>query len=630
MRGMMWPPFFIHAFLYWIKELGGRLLRKISIICNINIYPYLYYPAYLRNVLKKVDIQKYEEGYLRRLGKSNNSGFSSDSEKVTPVTIQLATIELPCDDIPNWLQTFKDLEITFSLHRWGWLLMLAVNNPSAGMKNWGLKVMKDWFLNMGNKKWHPAWESYSASERIVNALLFFYVLRDYPCSEDEDVHFLENNLIDMTVYLKNHLEFHSDKTNNHVLNNARALYMLGRLSSCEELAEIGRRIFIEETSRLITASGFLREDSSSYHFLLLRTYLEVLHIAEYTKDIIFAERMKPVATSMVKAAWIFDVYNTDNNDWNFPLIGDASPDFPINWLKDICRSIPALELYRPFAQVTNAFSGWNKIWDTNEPHSVQLPSMLLRRQKYQMYKDSGWYRVDYGNFTIIWHIYPSGSIPLYSHGHSDIFSFVLYWRGRPVIVDSGRFSYTLDKFGLYGKTTSAHNTFTSDGFDSYPVNRSIYPPKYREGKPIVKWEERGDDFYFKISHDGFQRLNEHHFAYREFHISYDTIKINDFIQGFGCHNVKTFFHFADDLRVTNYSVANSSEVHLCNDRERINAKLTIAGLTPSVRIISGVRDPDPIGWVCPEYGRCVPTSTCIVETYTSYPYKAGYSLGFVN
>lgn len=338
--------------------------------------------------------------------------------------------------------------------------------------------------------------------------------------------------------------------------------------------------------------------------------------------------MKPVATSMVKAAWIFDVSKTGSKDWDFPLIGDVSPDFPIKWLKDICRSTPVLELFRPFEQVANSFSGWNKIWETNEPYNAQPPFISPERQKCRMYKDSGWYRVDYGNFTIIWHIYPAGSIPLYSHGHNDIFSFVLYWRGCPVIVDSGRFSYTLDKFGLYGKTTSAHNTFTSDGFDPYPASRTMYPPKYRKGKPNVKWEERGDSFYLRISHDGFQRLNEHHFAYREFHISNDTIKMNDFIQGSGCHNVRTFFHFADNLKVIDNGIDNSSEVHLRNDRDRINVKLMIAGLMPSVRIISGVRDPDPIGWVFPEYGRCVPTSTCLVVTYTSYPYEAEYFLGF--
>ncbi len=626
-RSLIRPSFFIHALFYWIKESCRILLRKINIKYNVNIYRYFHSPAYLRSVLKSIEIKECEDGYLGRFVK-NNSGLGSDLEKVTPITIQLATKELRCDDLPDWLQTSEDPEITFSLHRWGWLLMLAVNNPSNGMKNWGLKVMKDWFLCMGNMKSHPAWESYSVSERIVNALMFFYVLREYSC--EGDVHFVEKKLFEMSLFLKDHLEFHGERTNNHILNNARALYMQGRLSSCEELADIGRRIFIEETPRLISTSGFLREDSTSYHFLLLRTYLEVLHIAEYTEDTAFADRMKSVATSMVKAAWCFDIHDKDNTHWDFPLVGDVSPDFPMEWLKNICRSIPALKLYRPIAQVADSHSGWNKIWEANRSDNLQEPFVLSKRQKCQMYADSGWYRVDYGNFTIIWHVSPSGSIPLYSHGHNDIFSFVLYWKGSPIIVDSGRFSYTLDKFGLYGKTTSAHSTFTSDGFGSYPSNRSIFPPKYREGKPNVKWEERENGFYFKISHDGFQRLNEHGFAYREFHISKDTISINDFIKGFGRHNVKTFFHFADNLNVTNYSTADSSEIDLCNDRERINVKLKITGLTPSVRIISGVRDPYPIGWVFPEYGRCVPASTCLVETYTSYPYEAEYFLGFAD
>ena len=357
-------PFnFIHAAFYWIKGIIKFFVIKTDFICRTNIYQYFYYPSYLRSILSKKIILEYDEEYIKRFEDIPCATEYPALKETSITSIRLATLEIQINDIPNWFAEFEDIEDTFSLHRWGWMLMLATNNPSLRIKEWGIRVMKDWFLNMNNKKRHPAWESYSLSERIVNGLLLLYLLRKYSCCEKDNLSFIGKNFIDMAIYLANHIEFHGEYTHNHVLNNARALYMLGRFSSFDYIADIGKMIFINETPKLITTSGFLKADSSNYHFLLLRTFLEILWVANLTGDISFAEKIKLTATKMVKAAWFFEVYNHNKNEWNYPFIGDVTPDFPAEWFKNINRSKLALSLYNPCKCEVDKNSGWNKIWN---------------------------------------------------------------------------------------------------------------------------------------------------------------------------------------------------------------------------------------------------------------------------
>lgn len=358
------PSAFFHTLFYWWKIFGRILLKKLDLIMGTKIYQFIYYPSYLKEMTNLVEPYTYNAWFLKNFEATDCRQDVNSLGMLEPVVIKLSTIELICENIPDWFKEFEDQENTFSLHRWGWLLMLAVESLSVEIKKWGIRVMKDWVLKMKDSKGHSAWESYSTSERIANALLFFYVLRKYPCIADEDLKFLEQGLMEMASHVIRNLEFHGELTNNHVLNNARALYMLGRLSGCENIANIGRKIFIEETPRMITPSGFLREDSASYHLLLLRTYLEVLWAADYTGDVLFSEKIKPFVASMAKAADFLSIYDNAEKNWSIPLIGDVTPDFPSSWLDNIFRSRPAMDMYCPTGCNVDFSSGWNGIWKT--------------------------------------------------------------------------------------------------------------------------------------------------------------------------------------------------------------------------------------------------------------------------
>lgn len=621
------PLFFIHTLFHWIKVLSWFFLIRVDHLFRTNVHPICYYPSYLKRIIKKEISHTYAEGYLRNLEVIPSIRNYSKFKEFTPPKIVLSNIEISINDVPDWLQTFNDKQDVFSLHRWGWLLMVAVDAPSAEIKRWGIRVMKDWCLKMKHNKRHPGWESYSISERIVNGLLFFYVLRNYPCDMEKDIDFLEKEFIYLALYLKEHLEFHGEFTNNHVLNNARALYLLGIFSSHKALANIGRQIFLKETQKMISPSGFLREESSYYHLLLLRTYLEILRVANINGDSSFENKIRSVAISVIKAAWIFNIYNVDENDWDFPLIGDVSPDFPIKWLVNICRSKQALELYSPNECEIYSHSGWNKIWSLNTSVNNMEEYNMVDKDYFQHFDDSGWYRLDYYDFVILWHINRSGCIPSYSHGHNDILSFVLYWKGCPVIIDPGRFSYEFEPFALYGKESKAHNTFIIDGYEPYPLNRYRQPPGYGKGSPKVDWSKKDEGFVFRISHDGFSRVNKTLYAVREFFVTKNSLKINDFIYGSGYQHIKSYFHFGENIKFEDPYLNDLNEINFSVKGKPVNIKLIVKDQKSKIKILSGIRQPEPAGWFFPEYGSATPIETCIIKS-DSVPHNAEYIFYF--
>ncbi|MFA5147175.1 MAG: heparinase II/III-family protein [Candidatus Omnitrophota bacterium] len=545
-----------------------------------------------------------------------------------PVPAELATHTAFYGGVPDWSERFDDEEDTFALNRWGWLLMLGAEKPSSGMKTFGVEVMRDWSLKMGHRKESPAWESYSVAERIVNCILFLYSQRGLPPALPEELGLLEDDIMEMGRFLLARLEFKGTLTNNHILNDARALYILGAISGWREGADMGRRIFIEETPRMITQSGFLREGSSSYHVLLLRTYLEVLWAAGRSGDDEFAERLRPTAEAMIRAAWFFIVDENSQRSEDLPLIGDVSPDFPPRWLEKICLSRPALRMYAPAVQKADLATGWNGLWqaDAEWAHPVRSAEP---EEGARIFHDSGWFRIGSGDIVLLSYVCPYGTLPAFSHLHNDLLSFVLYWKGRKVFTDAGRFSYKDEPLGLYGKSAASHNTYMVDGLEPYPVPRTIYPAGYKNARSDVEYRREGDENILKMSHTGFCRIDPSIVASREFRLTDKALVIKDSVRGSGIHTVTTFFHIADGIETAGRAAgAAPLDLALMDDRGIVRMRSSDAAEERGIRKISGKDAPGPAGWYFPGYGARKAIDTVVIEERSSLPYLAEYRLTF--
>jgi hypothetical protein len=236
-------------------------------------------------------------------------------------TIKLASRELKLEkgQIPWKRQDeFEDIEDFFALHRWQWLLV----SPSLA---WGWQQIEQWIKLFANNKQGAVWESYSVSERIVNGCLFLLAHKDIFAITGDFRLKLTDFLGEMATYLNEHLEEYGDCTNNHLLNNARALIIAGSVFGQLAILNRGCEIAEDILAKIIQPEGFLREKSSHYQLLIFCWLLDILWFVKksgFIEKTVFTNKLEAYALRMADASSL--LCGPSGNLLVY--IGDISPD----------------------------------------------------------------------------------------------------------------------------------------------------------------------------------------------------------------------------------------------------------------------------------------------------------------
>jgi len=537
------------------------------------------------------------------------------------VRLKLATGHLEVNGQPPWEMNFDDPEQTASLHRWGWLLS-ALAEPSPGIRSWGIGLMRSWIERKGESGQGLPWDPYTTSERISNALLFLVLAKDQ--TEQEVPEDLARSLLVMAAGLTGHLEYvEGGESTNHVINNARALSLAGHVLRQPSFVDLAAAMLRNDLPRLVTSEGFLREGSSHYHFLVTRWLLEMLWIARRGEDSRIREIIEPVAASMVRRCWYFLVCHDRTRAWSMPTIGDISPDCPWQWLQDLPWSGEAARLSPPQAPRPAELKGWARLFGTTDSAGNGAPK--TSDPSFQSFPASGWYRLDWKELTILWHVEPNGAPPFASHGHCDIGSCSLFWRGLEVLTDPGRMNYQeSDPVGAYGLSARAHSSVLIDGLEPFIYHRRFrFPSAYRRGRVDVSWA-LDDHLRLTIRHMGFARLYGDPVTFSRTFLAWpDRLEIVDTIKGGGRHRVETSFQWGSGMTVSAHEGGF-----------RIAAPEFTAAFEPAAgpaihwRQVRGASGPNPGGWTFPGYGEKQEACTLIGGADVSLPVTARYVLEF--
>lgn len=499
------PIFFVRATVFF----GRRALFSLQ-------YRYLpsrwYYPKAVREAFNKVmELASHNSPSPGRrppspLGRGEGEGKHRGGR------LKLATGFFEYDGEPDWQKKFDDIEQTMSLHRWGWLIYDGMD------KEQGLALIRSWLAAMGAVPKGIAGTPYAVSERIVNALQF--LPREGGIPGD-----LIAQLLSMAYHVARNIEYHGIRaTGNHLVNNARALFFAGQLLRVKELSDLALAIVAGALPWLVLRDGFLREESSHYHLLFTRWIIEIYELAKDTHHHEMENFLESRVEKLTKQCWFFLMEDSEGKR-QIPLIGDVSPDCTPEWL--IKYLTPYLDQYTP-------------------PPPIPLPRGEGGRRpgegKMRAYPESGWFRLDYGSITIFWHIPQNNMIHRATHGHADLCSFVLFYDGKPMLIDPGRPTYQGDE----GCLARNHNALTVDGFDPFLYDRAQkFPAFYQRRYAQVDWEEDGKEFVFSISHNGFYRIKGDRIDHvRRFRVGNDYLMVEDELPGKHTHTVKALFHLA--------------------------------------------------------------------------------------
>lgn len=419
--------------LIFFRPLRTRLRIKLK-----GMYSPSYYPKDIRNLWKKIN-----RTALCQCVYSDWSSIFKTPSIVNEVsdTINLAGKKLSINELLKVWESDKkyqsfEPEFHNAAHRFHWLLEKIAGGVSSEYMFSVYNLIDHWIEEQSKKSVGDSWQPYTISERICNWIVIWQT-GQFVCPLPSNLEKKINlELFKHLSVLTERLEYPaSGLVNNHILNNARALYIGGKFIKRNDFAELGKKIIIKHSSDIIGEGGFLTEASSHYQLLLTRTYVEILNVAKQEGDADFYKWLNEITTKMLSSVEFLRPINLESFV-DYPRVGDVSPDIPFDWFNPITMN-----------------HGWQALW-RSEISAVMNNS----------YQKDGWYKLNRGKWSVITYSHPCNNAYPVGHGHDDFGSFQLYFQGKPVLIDIGRLSYSEQKnIKLIGTEPEAHNSILLDG-----------------------------------------------------------------------------------------------------------------------------------------------------------------------
>jgi len=623
---LLHPTRILHTVPFYAKAIKKRFSSSAN--------PPNLYPQYIHNTYKYIKDSNFNSNvrFIKSCFKGSSERTESDYQGQR--SINLACGEFDYDKVPDWNTEFDDPEQTMSMHRWNWLLTELSNPRSPDSATWGVELIKSWIAAQGSIKSNLAWNSYTVGERICNCIIFLSCVG----AKNKNVPEAIASLRDMSLYLCKNLEYRPNGvTFNHILNNGRALYYSGQFFENHVLVELSSDIIKHEITMIVDDEGFIREGSSHYQFLVTRWILEIYIIAKAVNDVLMCDILKERLPKMIKACWFLLVYNERECDWAFPLIGDVSPDFAPDWLIGLPWSIPTIDLYKPEI-IPNPPSkkGWSKLYgDIEVRNTMPDGNGIFGKRSFQDYKESGWFRLDYDNIAIFWHVEPEGTPLFPSHGHCDTGSFVMFIEGEQLLIDPGRSSYIDNNEGISGITAAAHNQVTIDGYDPFLYHhRNRYPEFYIKSKPEVRYQWTKEGFELALRHDGFGRIVGDQITFqRTFKVYKKRLNIQDSFIGNKRHYVGTYFHWAPGLEIFKTEDADCFEINGRKLFKQAKISISVDNMSSddsmkkeNIQTSCEIKN----DWFYPRYGVKEKSKTLVYCNHMKFPLINNYTLSWSN
>lgn len=365
-------------------------------------------------------------------------------ETVQPAVLRipLATCEVALD-ARIFEQSYPDPEDSFAANRFIWLFDVLHDHGHCDAIQACRNLMQHWAAAYPRPCNHSRFESYSISERLISWLFFLMFTRHHiPLREDEAA-LLASAMRYQLSWLTNHLEYHGNGTNNHILNNARALYISGRLLQLKQAEVLGRHIFLAEVDEIVR-DGVYQEGSSHYQFLLTRNVLEMLLVAEMSDDSEFGRSLHPIVVAMLRTCYTLQ----PDGLAAIPLFGDISPDLKPAWF-----------VGHPFQTSPKRASKWRQLFRFSPRVPVAEKKIGAKSSVSGPFTE--WRHLGAGEFDV-WVNLRNGGIP--GHGHNDNGSICVFKGGQPVVVDLGLASYQCSPFDVVQVSAEGHNCPIVDGY----------------------------------------------------------------------------------------------------------------------------------------------------------------------
>lgn len=391
----------------------------------------------------------------------------------------------------------------YNLHYFDYLRQPDLDHQS------GLALVDSWIKHHPVQTGAVGWEPYPLSLRLVNWLNFFSQCEDTP----EQV---KSSLLLQTINLEKQLEFHIG--GNHLWANGKALWLAGEYLQQPRVAELGRKIVLQELDRQFLPDGGHFELSPMYHAILTEDLLDLANLCKNGAGRAAEPDLSILHHRASRAlGWLGAIID---HQGEFPLLNDAA--------YGIAATYTELMNYADRLGVAARLS--------------EVPTLSLGRWSGKNL--SGYWVFTNGPLRLIWDTANLGPDYLLGHAHCDMLSLLLDFDGQNILTDTGVSQYDEGTQRQYERGTSAHNTVVLDELEqaelwkSFRVGRRGHPKNFQQAGHTLR-----------CSHTGFEIWQPGLGHERELTFLDNGFALQDMVKGPGRHRFKAFFHFAPGVRV---------------------------------------------------------------------------------
>ncbi len=362
-------------------------------------------------------------------------------------------------------------------------------------KEVGLDLIHNYIANIAQAK--DGLEPFPISLRIINWVKFLI-------KHQIQVEEINQSLYAQLKVLLDHLEYHL--LGNHLLENGFALFFAGYYFNEPSILEKAKAILIPELEEQILADGAHFELSPMYHQLMLYRLLDCINLINNNQDVMpFKEGASLREKAKLMLGWMEEISFSDRLE--MPLLNDS------------------VEGIAPKAAELKAYA-----------KNLELGSMSIKL------KDSGYRKFKNEQYEILVDIGEIGPSYIPGHAHSDSLNFILYVKGKAILVDPGISTYEKNQQRTKERSSHMHNTVVLKQQNSSEVWGGFRVGRRANITSLIEKENT-----ISASHNGYRFLNTEH--QRSWRFLAQQIEITDIVSGKETTQAKAFFHFHPEEKV---------------------------------------------------------------------------------
>jgi hypothetical protein len=372
------------------------------------------------------------------------------------------------------------------------------------------------------------------------------------------------------------------KGHNHNLMHSRALYDLAvafpQVPKSSEWKVLSRERIDQLLDEMVEVlEGVSKEQAIHYHFFALSLFYNIHSYLSGLNDG-FSDEQIEVLRKMVEFAALVMFPNG-----NLPAIGDTQFGASGKWKKFFLAKLVAQGFGTKTAEfiLTNGQQGIRPA----DAYFYPKSGYALFRPEYS--SADGWSH----DLSLVFDCGPS----MFSHGHKDAMSFVLYGYGSSLVIDSGGpYNYNSDENSRYIRrgfeSSKSHNIVIVDGRD------------YRDGDPrLIRYQDTQVYTFIEA-----ENLKYPHVIYKRaiLLLKPDLVIVIDHLKSSDrkAHQYDLIFHFPPNSQIDlsgdqlSMSIENGAGLHM-----RVKSMHTV-----SSSIIEGQEQPFFQGWATIAHSKKIP------------------------